>query len=468
MPDRPHESSHAAEHTVHTAEGPPLRVAVVGAGFSGLLTAIQLLKSPRTRVTLVERSTSFATGAAYATGNPDHLLNVRLGNMSAFPDQPDHLTEWLSTHSQWTVRDGFITRGVYGEYLRSLLAAALADEGAGPRLSLVRGEAVDLMSEGDAWRLRLDDDRSVDADAVILALGNIEPLTPAGMSPELLGTWRYVGDPWRAADSLPPAARRILMIGSGLTMVDAALSLRGPGRKLTSISRRGLLPRHHGVVAARPTPEVYEGDPVAVMRQVRRLSRTRDWREVMDEVRLSARELWKGWSPRQRASILRHLRPHWEVHRHRLSPIVAQRVHEMIASGELSVAAGRVVNLSLKADGVSLTWRPRGARRTAVRRFDAVVNCTGPLGDINQSRSPLIRSLLARNLIRPDPHGLGVHVDDRHRLLSSQEEGAASLYALGPLTRGTFWEATSVPDLRIQAVRVAVQVLAKSGPQGAG
>ncbi|MFT4956538.1 MAG: putative NAD(P)/FAD-binding protein YdhS [Brevundimonas sp.] len=429
--------------------------AVIGAGFSGLLTALHLLKAPHAQVTLIERSTSFGTGAAYATGNPDHLLNVRLGNMSAFPDEPNHLIDWLATHSQWTVQDGFITRGVYGEYLRSLLAEAMADEGAGNRLTLLRGEAVDLEPRAGGWSVVLDDGFRVEADAAVLALGNIEPMTPPGITPALEETWRYVGDPWRAAASLPSSAHRVLMIGSGLTMVDVAMSLRSQGRKLLSISRRGLLPRTHGATPDPSDAVQYAGSPVQVLREARRRTTSREWRDVVDEVRRSARGLWRAWSPQERASILRHLRPHWDVHRHRLSTMAAGQIHQMIAGGDLAVLAGRVVSLDLEGDAVTLTWRPRGAQRTATRRLDAVVNCTGPLGDIRQSRSPLIRNLLARELVTPDPNGLGIHVDEHCQPLALSAEPTPALHAVGPLTRGTFWEITSVPDLRIQAAEVA-------------
>lgn len=119
-------------------DGP--RIAIVGAGFSGLLTAVHLLRaSPRVQVVLIERRGVFGPGTAYDTGNPGHLLNVRLDNMSAFPDQPGHLADWLAEQSSWRAQDGFITRGVYGDYLRALLDAALED--APDRLTLIGAEA---------------------------------------------------------------------------------------------------------------------------------------------------------------------------------------------------------------------------------------------------------------------------------------------------------------------------------------
>lgn len=440
---------------------PAQRVLVIGAGFSGLLTAVHLLAAPGTEVILVERAEAFGRGAAYATGNPDHLLNVRLGNMSAFPDEPEHLRRWLAASGGETGRDGFIARGVYGDYLQALLAEAAGAGGA--RLRLVRGEAVDLWPEADGWVVDLREGGQARAEAVVLAPGNLEPLTPPGLDARLLTSRRYVADPWRGAADLPPEARRVLLIGTGLTMVDVALSVRAPGRRLTALSRRGLLPRAHApaasVAAAPPRPGDWSGHPAAVLHRLRRLAREGDWRAAMDEVRLSARDVWRGWTPRQRAAALRHLRPWWDVHRHRLAPSVADAVDGLVAAGELSVAAGSIVALEPDGGEVALIWRPRGGDGIVRQGFDAVVNCTGPLGDLRHSRSPLIGNLLTRGLISPDPHGLGARVDDACRLLAANDAPTAGLYAVGPLTRGVFWEMTSVPDLRGQARDVAGQVV---------
>jgi uncharacterized NAD(P)/FAD-binding protein YdhS len=80
----------------------PQVIAVVGAGFSGTLLALHLLRrSPAdARVLLVERNGRFGEGQAYATGNPSHLLNVPAGRMGAFHDRPGHFLDWLQRHHQ--------------------------------------------------------------------------------------------------------------------------------------------------------------------------------------------------------------------------------------------------------------------------------------------------------------------------------------------------------------------------------
>lgn len=438
-----------------------LRIAVIGAGFSGLLTAVHLSrKLPQARLWLVEKGARFAEGAAYSTRETDHVLNVRLSNMSAFPDEPNHLSHWLATRPQWSAQGAFITRGDYGRYLRAILAETLDEPRS--RLELVHDEAVGLSREGSGWRLALASGATRSVDVVVLALGNLEPARPVGLSTEVEAAGRYIADPWRAA-ALPHDARRILLIGSSLTMVDVALSHARPGRRFIALSRRGLIPRAHKAGDLALPSRTYSGSPRAVLRQARETALTSDWRATTDDLRRSARRLWRGWSRRERRQFLTHLRPIWDVHRHRLAPTVANRIQAMIEAGELSVEAARIVRLDLADQKVIVTVRPRGKARTTTRTVDAVINCTGPLADVTLSRIDLLRSLVAQGLARADAEGLGLDVDEDCRVRDASGEAQDDLFAVGPMTRGAFWEVTSVPDIRIQAAEVADTIRLSAG-----
>ncbi|MFC5371087.1 FAD/NAD(P)-binding protein [Brevundimonas faecalis] len=431
-------------------------VAVVGAGFSGLLTTLNILRmSPDISVQLIERRGVFGLGPAYATGNPKHVLNVRLSNMSAFPDQPHHLADWMAIQPHWFARDDFITRGDYGRYLSSLLDEALKADHAGERLSLIRGAVTAVRPDGDAWEIALGERRTVRADAVVLAQGNLNPTPPAGLAPELVGSNRYLHDPWTALDALPPDADDILLIGSGLTMVDAAIALRRPGRRFTAVSRHGLLPRSHGAASMSPQRRTYVGGPQAVLRQARSSATEGDWRAVIDDIRHSARPLWSSWSLKQRSRFLRHLRALWDNHRHRLAPGVAREITAMLADEELQVVAARIHALAPAENGIEIQLKERGESERHARRFDAVINCTGPTGDVANCRDPLLQDLLTQGLAVPAPLGLGLAVDSQARLINAQDQAHPRLFAIGPLTRGLFWEATAVPDLREHAVELA-------------
>lgn len=435
-------------------------VAVIGAGFSGLLTTLNLLRmSPDVAVQLIERRGVFGLGPAYATGNPKHLLNVRLSNMSAFPDKPHHLADWMAEQPAWFARDDFITRGDYGRYLAHLLDEALRPDRDGGRLSLIRGEASAIRPHGDGWKIMLDGRSSTVADVVVLAQGNLSPAAPSGLDPALTGSSRYLGDPWRALDALPPAANDILLIGASLTMVDAAIALQRPGRRFTAVSRHGLLPRSHGSTIMPSQKRTYVGGPSEIFRQARLAAREGDWRAVIDDVRHSARSLWSSWSLPERSRFLRHLRALWDNHRHRLAPGVAREVTAMLASEELEITAARITALCARDDEVEAILQYRGDPQPRARRFDAAINCSGPTGDVAQSTDPLLKDLLKQGLAVPAALGLGLAADPRGRLIDGRMLAHSHLFAIGPLTRSLFWEATAVPDLREHAVAIARSVI---------
>lgn len=432
------------------------RIAVIGAGFSGLLTAVQLTrKLPEAQIWLIEKGARFAEGAAYGTREQDHVLNVRLSNMSAFPEDPEHLSRWLSTQPQWSAQGAFVTRGDYGRYLRAILAETLDG---GSRLTLVHDEAVSLSRERAEWSLGLASGGALSLDVAVLALGNLEPARPQGLSSDVAEAGLYIADPWRGAVELPETVRRVLLIGSSLTMVDVALSHGRSDRRFLALSRRGLLPRAHKAAELALPSQAYAGSPRAVLAQAREAARTADWRAVTDDLRRSARSIWQSWRRTERRQFLIHLRPIWDVHRHRLAPTVASRMHSMIAAGELSVEAGRIQRIDLDDRKVVVTIRPRGWSRTTTRRVDAVINCTGPLADASASHIPLVRGLLEAGNARADPDRLGLDVDADCRLRDAEGQAQDDLYAVGPMTRGAFWEVTSVPDIRIQAAEVAEHI----------
>lgn len=432
-------------------------VAMIGAGFSGLLTALHLLASPDgPKVRLLERRGVFGRGPAYSTDNPEHLLNVRLGNMSAFPQEPDHFVRWLASHSGWRTRGPFVTRGVYGDYLQSLLREAVTEQAG--RLLLEADGVQRVRRRSGRWDLVTDMGRTLHADAVVLAVGSPGKASLPGLDPALAEHPRYISNPW-SEEPLADFGAHVLLIGTGLTMVDVVIAHAVNGRRFTAISRRGLLPNVHGPSAPSPGRIDLVGGPREALRALRALSAERPWREVIDEARHGVQDLWASWSQSQRNAFLRHLRPWWDIHRHRMAPQVARQIEILRETGELDVQAGSLAGLGARDDDLEVTWRPRGGRRVRTARFSAVINCTGQHGDLRRTGQPLIHGLLADGLIRSDPCRLGADVDDASRLIGADGAPTTGLYAVGPLTRGAFWEITSVPDIRWQAADVAHAVL---------
>ncbi len=450
-------------------------IAVIGAGFSGSLVALHLLAAGPSapRILLVERARGFGKGVAYSTRHGAHLLNVRAGNMSAFPDQPGHFLDWLRYRNETVDASGFVARATYGQYLQDMLSQAAKGSDAVGRLVLIADDAVALAHRPEGgFRLTTDVGRSYDVDGAVLAVGNFPPDPPPGVDKELLGSFRFRTDPW-APNALSRIDRgdSVLLLGTSLTMVDVALSLTDQGHEgpILALSRRGLLPRRHGPVAPPAPPQVPPviGPSLASsLRAVRHAVRTaaeegRSWHFVIDSLRASTGAYWQSLSAEGRARFLRHLRPWWDVHRHRLAPQVDERLRAMMASGRLRVVAGRLEQLSAGAgDDLRLRLRPRGQRMGEDITVRHAINCVGPGGDIAGTRDPLLRGLLDAGLVRPDPLRLGLETDAAARLLDRRGRIVQGLYAMGPIMRGTSWEITAVPDIRVQAQKLAAAILA--------
>ena len=437
-------------------------VAVVGAGFSGLLTTLHLLREPDgPRVRLIERRPQFGRGAAYSTSSQEHLLNVRAANMSAFPDRPSHFTDWLAGQATEEEDTAFVTRARYGGYLQAMLREA-AEAGEAGRLILEADEAVELRLETSGWTVTLGMGRSFTADAAVLAVGNLPPHLPPGMDGGAASSAAYFGDPWAVDFASMPETGSLVVIGTGLTMVDLALRLASerPALKVFALSRRGLQPRRH--LSRGPAPEpfaVERGDtPRSVLRRLRKGAVGTDWRALIDGLRPHVQTVWRSWSLERRAQFLRHLRPWWDVHRHRLAPAVAAKLDHLTGSGALTVAAGRIIAIQADAEGLKVAWTPRGADEPRETAAVGVINCTGPNGDLMRVQDPLLAGLAERGLIRADACRLGLDVGADGRLIGADGAAKLDLYAVGPITRGAYWEITSVPDIRIQVAECAAAI----------
>jgi uncharacterized NAD(P)/FAD-binding protein YdhS len=428
-------------------------VAVVGAGASGTIQALHLLREGVERVTLIEREREPGRGTAYGTRRPEHLLNVTARRMSVYPDDPDHFARWYAALGGGA--EDYAPRMVFGDYLTGLMREEHR------KLEIVSGEAREVRPLGDGEEVLLSDGRVVAAEAVILALGNFRPAPLRGLSATGLAR-RYVEDPWygRLGEGLA-GTDTILLIGTGLTAVDAALTLDSTGfeGRIIAVSRRGLLPRPHlkREPVAGPRGE-FPQTVVELLRDVRRRSNEIGWREAVHEVRQAVQALWGGAPFEERRRFLRHLRPWWDVHRHRIAPAVAKRLEAMRVEGRFSHAAGRMVSAAADGEAAIVTWRPRGAREADRLRVSRVVNCSGPELDIARAGEPLLDSLLAAGRIRPDPCRLGVDVDGDSRTRNASGEASQSLFAIGPITRGAFWETIAVADIAVQAQAVARQI----------
>ncbi|MES2640328.1 MAG: FAD/NAD(P)-binding protein [Myxococcota bacterium] len=442
------------------------RVAILGGGFSGSALAIQLARAGGLDVTLVEPN-AVGPGVAYAT-EPAHLLNVPAAKMSLFPDAPDDFLTWANAHGERATPTCFLPRAVYGAYVADTFARVAA-----PTIRVVhaRVTSIEAVDGGARWTIRLDDGRALDADVVVLATGNPAPADPTGLA-AIVASPRYVSDPWRrgALDAVAPE-ERILLVGTGLTALDVLVSLRERGHHgpIRALSRRGLLPQPHLVAGRLPAAAPVTIPLGASLEEMVRIvhiaargasARGQAWQGVIDGLRGSTSMLWASLSPVERRRFLRHLRPYWEVHRHRAPESVLRHVGLLRASGALEVVAGRIVGASPSPAGVEVSVRRRHAADVEIARYDRVVNTTGPDTDLARSGGPLIRGLLQRGLLLQDPDRLGLRTDATGAAIGADGAAHASLYVLGQARRADLWEHTAVPDLSKGAAALATHLVA--------
>ncbi|WP_242064924.1 FAD/NAD(P)-binding protein [Nostoc sp. FACHB-133] len=458
-------------------------IAIVGGGFSGSLVATHLLKTASQPLTikLIERSHQMGKGIAYSTNTNCHLLNVSAGNMSAFPHDPGHLLRWLqynrnelaSFFPEEVNASTFIPRKVYGLYIQSILAEAEATAPSDVRLERLTDEVVGIQPEEKGTSVSLRSGRCFAADKVVLALGN-SPSTPPAIKSADSNNESYLRNAW-SADALADLDldAPVLLIGTGLTMVDMVLSLhdRQHRGKIYAISRRGLFPQKHQ--AAKPYPSFLtpETSPKSVRGWLRRLrsevevaaAQGYDWRSVIDSLRPIIQKIWQKLPTEEQQRFLRHLTAYWDVHRHRIAPKVADVVTEMLDSGQLNISAGRIREYQALPDGVAVTVCQRKTHANTVLHVHRVVNCTGVAADYRRSPHPLIADLRSQGLIRPNAIGLGLDADPHGALYTADSNVSTLLYTLGTPRKGDLWETVAVPELRVQAQELS-QALLQSLP----
>jgi uncharacterized NAD(P)/FAD-binding protein YdhS len=444
-------------------------VIIVGGGASGVLLALQLLsgRSGDLRVTIIEKRPELGRGTAYSTTDPAHLLNVRAANMSALPDDPDHFLRWLSARaekppgneSRYVDPFCFVPRRIYGDYLASLIEPILF--GGSRWLRIVQGECIWIGAAGSGIAVVLADGCRLTGDVAVCATGHDTPSVPANC----------YADPWTSPrDASIPADATVLILGTGLTMVDYALSLllaghRGP---IVAMSRRGLLSRAHRRV--QPTPIAAADVPfgagiTTLFRWFRRLAdaetaRGGDWRSVVDAIRPHSHDIWRRLPIESKRRFLEHARAWWDAHRHRMAPEVELRIAAAMAEGGLTIEAGKICSVEPNSRGAHVRYRRRGETIKRSMQVAKIVECTGIVRNPSRTANPALRSLLDQGLARVDPLEIGIDVTAWCAVVDRLGVPSDRLFAIGPLTRAAFWEVVAVPDIRNQCAALAAHLRA--------
>lgn len=446
-----------------------MRIAIIGAGFSGCALAINLVRRlpPDDDICLIGSDALFARGVAYGTTRPEHYLNVRAGDMGL--GEPGDFADTLELVDY--SRDAFVPRQVYGDYLQLRLEEAVAGH---PRFHAYREHVISVERIPDGYRIYLADGGDFVAQRVVLAVGALPPQPLPALDSSLAQADGYIGWPWTgdALERVKPDAS-LLVVGTGLTMADVVCSLDRTGHRgpIEAISRHGLVPLAHGEKSPRRLDElppalahaVHGADLRAIVCALRDLAHVvDDWRTVVDALRPHTQALWQRFDQATRARFLRHLRTYWEVHRHRIAPDVAETIERLRRDGRLHIRAAHLLHARWHRDRVQALLRARGGRHSESRDCDLLIRATGLDTDIIKTPHALIAHLREASLVSADPFGLGLRTSGDGEVLDPQGHALPGLYCLGPLQRGELWEITAVPELRAAADRLASRLLDRS------
>lgn len=445
-------------------------VLIIGGGFSGTMLACQLGRNccHELAVAILERKGQPGRGVAYGSQCSEHLLNVPSGNMSAFPDRPDHFVEWLNKSAPALARSTeFVPRRLFGQYIGEQLDRTLAETPL--NLQWIDEEAFSIRrNESGMVVVQLLSGSELEAKYVILATGNFPPADPLPLGQN---ERRYARYAWSddALKELPDSAS-ILLLGSGLTAIDQVLALHAAAFRghIYMLSRRGLLPSMHNLGNSWPAewtqslPQTARGLLSAVRQEIRQaISNNTDWRAVIDSLRPNSHGIWQALPLEEQKRFLRHIRPYWEVHRHRYAPQVQRVLDKLRAQNRLTVIAGRVLECRYEPHGTEVRYRTRTTGEKSILRVHHIVNCTGPEADVRRLQDPLTRSLMSQGLARPNALSLGLDVTEDGALLDDAGIPSETLFAVGPLRKGCLWETTAVPEIRVQTETLAGRVAAQ-------
>lgn len=457
-------------------------ILITGGGLSGTMLAVQLLRLPgQRRILIIEPRAELGRGEAYSAVELGHTLNGNAARMSVDPDNPDDLTHWLTAHiaaGGWPesaeqnvpISELFPPRGLFGVYVQQRLAEArVVGAQHGSTVEHVRAEVVDLQTDADSVQMSLSNGQTLRGAYAVLATG----MFPAARTPqkESSGLNAAALDPWDVAAmrQLDPQST-VLIIGSGLTMVDAVVSLEQAGHRgpIEVFSRHGLLPH------VRRQPPAWVDflaedqsirTPRQLLRELRRHCREAitqgiDWQAPLDTVRAHIGRLWSQATDVQRRQFVRHVRPWWESHHHRSPPLSAALVERLHNEGRLRIQAASFKGLEpMTGEGVSIRIRRRGEAQTCVVQGAALINSSGIEYDWRRVARPLPQQLLARGLVRPGPLALGIAAAVDGAVLDAEGQTGSRLFAMGPPLRGMWWESTAVTDVALQAKALAARLV---------
>jgi uncharacterized NAD(P)/FAD-binding protein YdhS len=441
-----------------------MNVAIIGGGLSGTLLAYYLLEDdsfPMTILLFEKDYQQLGRGIAYRSSTEGQLLNVPVSKMNVYGQPDDGFYNWLSYKKEHKpAPTDFVERSWFGTYLKELFELQMT-QARNVTLRVITSEVIDIVKEDDTLRLLADGNQEYKASYVVLANGILPPADPFNVSTDIRESGLYQSNPWsfRYIERLKESSH-VTLVGTGLTMLDHAVSLLKSKKnfKLTALSRRGFLPLPHATYEEYDFPN-YNIVPVedinVLFQSIRRYYKLHKnfglaWRCLVDKIRLQVPELWHALSAESKKRFIRHLKPYWEIHRHRAPEQVLELVSSAVKEGRFRLFKGRVKHAELR--GTLLELVVGNAKKEITVQTNYLLNSSGLQSNIRLTADRLLGNLMKRGHMHADINGLGIEVDEQGALLCAQNK--KNIFSLGALRRSAELECTAAKEIGEQAFKL--------------
>lgn len=401
-----------------------MKIGIVGGGASGVISAINLLRvhGNRAEITIFEPSDELGAGLAYSTNHDSHLLNVPAGRMSCIADLPDDFDQWLRENAFHVFSQEhfpFVCRAYYRLYLQDRLKQTQIANGA--KLTWFKSRVESIRKQGKLWELQCPNQRQYSFDHCWIATGYASrKISPFRVEPAVNKFFYF-------AYEIPKGFQlkdhtTVCIAGAGLSAIDQWRQLRADGfqGRVKFISRRGLLPREQSFAQQVDANIPYFQSPRRLLTSLRLIQKQHgiNWSALADNLRSQAQHIWQRWSEIERRQFQRHLKPYWEVIRHRLPKVIHEALRQEVLAGQVQICRARIQVVKMKDDGRKLI-----VQTAEGKPFDA-----GILIDAT-----------------------GVQVNDPSKLYSS----LISPTLVGPSGKLRYWEVTAIPEIVQQTLKYA-------------
>ena len=461
------------------------KIGIIGGGFSGTMTAVQLIEKATApcEIIVINKTETFNKGIAYHPYSDKHLLNVIAQKMSAFPDKPSHFLDWVMSQKNFKEKDpklvanSFLPRQLYGDYLQDIWEAATKLAATKQlKLTVIDGFVRGLEVSENAVSILLENELKLDVHYCVIATGNHNPRNPKIKNMDFYKSPNYFQNPW-AIESVTNARHDlpVLIIGNGLTMVDTVFGLLENGFKgeIYSISPNGLniLPHGENVQAYSKLVDELDAD-LSLFELLKRINKhikiVREYgisaEPIIDSLRPLTQKIWKGFSEKEKNLFMSRLRHLWGVARHRIPLYSHDKIQQLRIEGKLHITPGKLIDFVENNDFIQVDYFDKKLKTHKTLNVSHVINCTGPETDLMNLESNFLKNALLNGVLVQDSLKLGIKADtSTFQLVNSEGKTHSNLFTLGSNLKGELWESIAVNELRVQAEKLAENILKMEG-----